>query len=54
MLKDEACGVLARHSSRNNEVRMSSRGVWEIALPGDAHPRLECRGTSLGRSDGGF
>jgi hypothetical protein len=35
--KDEACGVLARHSSRNYEgVHTSSRGVWEIALPGDA------------------
>jgi hypothetical protein len=35
--KDEACGVLARHNSRNyEEVRTSSRGVWEIALPGDA------------------
>jgi hypothetical protein len=31
------CGVLARHSSRNHEeVRASSSGVWEIALPGDA------------------
>jgi hypothetical protein len=37
--KDEACGVLARHSSRNyEEVRTSSSGVWEIALPGDALP----------------
>jgi hypothetical protein len=35
--KDEACDVLARHSSRNyEEVRTSSSGVWEIALPGDA------------------
>jgi hypothetical protein len=35
--KDEACGVLARHSSRNyEEVHTSSRGVWEIAVPGDA------------------
>jgi hypothetical protein len=35
--KDQACGVLARHSSRNyEEVRMSSRGVWDIALAGDA------------------
>jgi hypothetical protein len=30
--KDEACGVLARHGSRNT----CSRGVLEIALPGDA------------------
>jgi hypothetical protein len=37
--KDEAGGVLARHSSRNYEgVHTSSRGVWEIALPGDALP----------------
>jgi hypothetical protein len=37
--KDEACGVLARHSSRNYEaVHTSSRGVWEIALAGDALP----------------
>jgi hypothetical protein len=35
--KDEACGVLARHSSRNyEEARASSSGVWEIAFPGDA------------------
>jgi hypothetical protein len=30
--KDEACGALARHGSRNT----SSSGVLEIALPGDA------------------
>jgi hypothetical protein len=31
--KDEACGVLARHSSRNyEEVRTSSSGVWGDAL----------------------
>jgi hypothetical protein len=44
--KDEACGVLARHSSRNyEEVRASSSGVWEIALPGDAlqNPGMNAR-----------
>jgi hypothetical protein len=35
--KDEARGVLARHSPRNyEEDRTSSRGVREIVLPGDA------------------
>jgi hypothetical protein len=47
--KDEACGVLARHSSRNyEEVRTSSSGAWEIALPGDAlqTPGMNAGGTS--------